>query len=59
MTYYQMQLTKDKLTEEFVSLKKTSRQISREYHISRKIVNMMLLELNLITAKDLEPGDLP
>jgi Zn-dependent peptidase ImmA (M78 family) len=59
MTYYENRLTKEALQTQFVELKKTSRQIAREYHISRKIVNMMLLEIGLITAADLEPGDLP
>jgi hypothetical protein len=59
MTYYETIITKEELYTQFIELKKTSRQIAREYRMSRKIVNMMLLKANLITAKDLEPGDLP
>jgi hypothetical protein len=59
MTYYETIITKEELYTQFIELKKTSRQIAREYRMSRKIVNTMLLKANLITAKDLEPGDLP
>lgn len=59
MTYYESILTKDMLQTQFVELKKTSRQISKEFKASRKIINALLLEYNFITRKELEPGDLP
>ena len=52
-------LTKEFLTEHFVQLEKTSRQISREFRVSRKIVNMSLLSFGLITRSELEENDLP
>jgi hypothetical protein len=52
-------LTKDFLTEHFVQLEKTSRQISREFRVSRKIVNMSLLSFGFITRSELEENDLP
>jgi hypothetical protein len=50
---------KDWLTEQFVELKKTSRQISREINVSRKIINVCLLNFGLISRNDLEDNDLP
>jgi hypothetical protein len=52
-------LTKEFLTEHFVQLEKTSRQISKEFKVSRKIVNVCLLNFGLITRDDLEENDLP
>jgi hypothetical protein len=50
---------KEWLTEQFVELGKTSRQISKEFKVSRKIVNVCLLNFGLITRDDLEENDLP
>ena len=50
---------KDWLTEQYVELKKTSRQISREINVSRKIINVCLLNFGLITRDQLEDNDLP
>ena len=50
---------KDWLTEQYVELKKTSRQISREINVSRKIINVCLLNFGLITRDQLEDSDLP
>jgi hypothetical protein len=50
---------KDWLTEQFVELKKTSRQISREINVSRKIINVCLLNFGLIKRDELEDSDLP
>jgi hypothetical protein len=52
-------LTKEFLTEHFVQLEKTSRQISKEFKVSRKIVNACLLNFGLIMRDDLEENDLP
>ena len=52
-------LTKDFLTEHFVQLEKTSRQISQEFKVSRKIVNACLLNYGLIMRSELEENDLP
>jgi hypothetical protein len=52
-------LTKEFLTTHYVELEKTSRQISKEFKVSRKIVNVCLLNFGLITRDDLEDGDLP
>ena len=59
MTYYESILTKDMLQTQFVELQKTSRQISKEFRASRKIINALLLQYGFITRKELEPGDLP
>jgi len=52
-------LTKEFLNQHFVQLDKTSRQISKEFKVSRKIVNVCLLNFGLITRDDLEENDLP
>ena len=52
-------LTKEFLTEHFVQLEKTSRQISQEFRVSRKIVNVCLLNYGLISRSELEENDLP
>jgi hypothetical protein len=52
-------LTKEFLTEHFVQLEKTSRQISQEFRVSRKIVNVCLLNYGLIMRSELEENDLP
>jgi hypothetical protein len=52
-------LTKEFLTEHFVQLEKTSRQISKEFKVSRKIVNACLLNYGLIKRSELEENDLP
>ena len=53
------ELTKEFLTEHFVELEKTSRQISKEFKVSRKIVNACLLNYGLIKRSELEENDLP
>jgi hypothetical protein len=50
---------KEWLTYQFVELGKTSRQISKEFKVSRKIVNVCLLNFGLITRDQLEDNDLP
>jgi hypothetical protein len=50
---------KEWLTEQYVELKKTSRQISREINVSRKIINVCLLNFGLIERSELEENDLP
>ena len=52
-------LTKEFLTTHYVELEKTSRQISKEFKVSRKIVNICLLNFGLITRDELEENDLP
>ena len=52
-------LTEEFLTEHYVELGKTSRQISQEFSVSRKIVNARLLSLGLISRSQLEDNDLP
>ena len=52
-------MNKDWLTTQFVELKKTSRQISREINVSRKIINVCLLNFGLISRDQLEDNDLP
>jgi hypothetical protein len=52
-------LTKEFLNQHFVQLDKTSRQISREFNVSRKIVNLYLLSFGLIKRSELEENDLP
>jgi len=52
-------LTKEFLTTHYVELEKTSRQISKEFKVSRKIVNVCLLNFGLITRAELEENDLP
>ena len=59
MTFYESILTKEMLQTQFVELEKTSRQISKEFRASRKIVNAFLLKYGFITRRELEPGDLP
>lgn len=56
MTY---NIDQEWLTNQFVSLGKTSRQISREFKISRKVINKYLLEFKLISKRDLGDNDLP
>ena len=54
------ELTKEFLTKHYVELEKTSRQISKEFSVSRKIVNKLLLDYNMISIKDIDPlVDLP
>ena len=53
------ELTKEFLTKHFVELEKTSRQISKEFSVSRKIVNARLLTFGLISRDELEDNDLP
>ncbi len=50
---------KEWLTHQFVELGKTSRQISREFNVSRKIINVCLLNFGLIDRSELEENDLP
>jgi hypothetical protein len=50
---------KEWLTHQFVELGKTSRQISKEFKVSRKIVNVCLLNFGLISRDQLEDNDLP
>ncbi len=52
-------LTKEFLNQHFVQLGKTSRQISKEFKVSRKIVNVCLLNFGLIKRSELEENDLP
>lgn len=52
-------MNKDWLTEQYIANKKTSRQISREINVSRKIINVCLLNFGLITRDELEDNDLP
>ncbi len=52
-------MNKEWLTEQFVELGKTSRQISRDINVSRKIINVCLLNFGLITRDQLEDNDLP
>ena len=52
-------LTKEFLNQHFVQLDKTSRQISREFNVSRKIVNAYLLSFGLIKRSELGENDLP
>ena len=53
-------LSQELLQKLFVDQKKTSRQISREFHISRKLINKWLIEYNMISIKDIDPlVDLP
>lgn len=59
MTYYNTILTENMLQTQFVELGKTSRQIAREFHASRKVVNSLLVQFGFISKKDLEAGDLP
>jgi len=47
------------LEENFVNQRKTSRQIAREFHISRRMVNKFLLDYGFINVRDLEDNDLP
>lgn len=59
MTHYTKILNEDLLRIEFVEKKKTSRQIAREYHASRKIINYLLVEYGMIKKSELEADDLP
>jgi DNA-binding CsgD family transcriptional regulator len=52
-------MNKEWLTEEYVANKKTSRQISRELKVSRKMINVFLLKFDLIKRSQLGDGDLP
>jgi hypothetical protein len=52
-------LTKEFLTTHYAELGKTSRQISQEFRVSRKIVNVCLLNYGLIRRSELEENDLP
>ena len=52
-------MNREWLTQQYVELKKTSRQISREINVSRKIINVCLLNFGLVTLSQLEDGDLP
>jgi plasmid maintenance system antidote protein VapI len=57
--FYDTILTEDLLKQQFVELGKTSRQIAREFHASRKVINHLLVEYGMIKKSSLEPGDLP
>ena len=59
MSYYSQILTKEMLQEHFVNQSKSSRQIAREFHISRKIVNKSLIDYGFTSIKDYEENDLP
>ena len=52
-------MDKDWLTEQYVANNKTSRQLSRELKVSRKMINVFLLKFDLIKRDELEDGDLP
>lgn len=53
-------LSEELLQELFVEQKKSARQLSRDFHISRKLINKWLLEYNMISIEDLDPMvDLP
>ena len=52
-------MDKEWLTEQFVANNKTSRQLSKELRVSRKMINVFLLKFDLITRDDLEENDLP
>jgi plasmid maintenance system antidote protein VapI len=53
-------LSQELLQQLFIEQGKTSRQLSREFHISRKLINKWLLEYNMISIKDIDPlVDLP
>jgi len=48
------------LQTQFVELEKTSRQISREFKASRKVINHLLIEYGFLNKKDIDPlVDLP
>jgi len=59
MTHYSEIINKEMLEENFVNQRKTSRQIAREFHISRRMVNKFLLDYGFINVRDLEDNDLP
>lgn len=59
MSYYSQILNKEMLQEHYIDKNKTSRQIAREFHVSRKMVNKTLLELGFINRRDVEDNDLP
>lgn len=52
-------ITPEWLHTQFVELGKTSRQISREFSVSRKIINKQLLTLGLVKRSELLDSDLP
>jgi len=52
-------MDKEWLTHQFVELNKTSRQLSKELRVSRKMINVFLLKFDLIKRSDLEENDLP
>ena len=59
MTYYDKILNEELLKQEFITNKKTSRQIAREFKASRKVINYLLVEYGLIAKSSLEESDLP
>lgn len=59
MTYYDTILNEDLLKQQFVDLKKTSRQIAREFKASRKVINYLLVEYGFISKSELQENDLP
>ena len=52
-------MDKDWLTKQYVELRKSSRQISRDLNVSRKMINVFLLKFDLISRDELSEGDLP
>ena len=58
--HYDIILNKEMLQTQFVELEKTSRQISREFKASRKVINHLLIEYGFLSIKDIDPlVDLP
>ena len=58
--YYDIILNKEMLQTQFVEIGKTSRQISKEFKASRKVINHLLIEYGFITRSDIDPlVDLP
>ena len=58
--HYDIILNKEMLQTQFVELEKTSRQISREFKASRKVINYLLIEYGMIARSDIDPlVDLP
>jgi hypothetical protein len=52
-------MDKEWLTEQYVANNKTSRQLSRELKVSRKMINVFLLKFDLVERSELEENDLP
>ena len=59
MSYYSQIITKEMLQQNYVDQNKSSRQISREFHVSRKIINKALVDYGFTNIKDYEENDLP